>query len=267
MSYQNEEASLQMEDFDDLKTDKNNFSQTNSSKNNNFGAVFILLFTLSTFAIYTFAPASLTSSLKSTVFGVDCPVDTSFIGINISSPDYGSLDSLQYLPWDYMIEPYRDQYLEITEFIVNDEDRMYQLDKNTVTWEINGETYTGSSVTVNVKTTGVLNATVSIYDTQAIKTYTRIVTVAVKYVRRELRSMTTDDQNTFITTLRMLYDVDMTTGQAKYGSKFFNAEYFLAKHLTGAGTTDCDHWHDGAGSDFSSIVFDSISNRCEFAIT
>eukprot|EP01035_Chromulina_nebulosa_P020096 gene20096-26092_t len=36
-------------------------------------------------------------------------------------------------------------------------------------------------------------------------------------------------------------------GQAIYGSKFHSAEYFLHLHLQGAGTSDCDHWHDGAG--------------------
>ncbi len=45
-----------------------------------------------------------------------------------------------------------------------------------------------------------------------------------------------------------MYTVEEEVGVAKYGAKFKTAEYYLFKHLNGAGTSDCDHWHDGAGS-------------------
>ena len=45
-----------------------------------------------------------------------------------------------------------------------------------------------------------------------------------------------------------MYTVEEEAGAAKYGPKFKTAEYYLFKHLNGAGTSDCDHWHDGAGS-------------------
>eukprot|EP01034_Spumella_vulgaris_P033062 gene33062-40805_t len=72
-------------------------------------------------------------------------------------------------------------------------------------------------------------------------------TVAVKYVRREIRSLTEADRKDFFDALLKVYTVDADTGMKLYGNKFRTAEYFLSKHLAGAGTLDCDHWHDGLG--------------------
>ena len=77
--------------------------------------------------------------------------------------------------------------------------------------------------------------------------YTQDFTMAVKYVRREIRTLTDEDREVFFDALYKIYSVDASTGAKDYGDKFHTAEYFLWKHLTGAGTADCDHWHDGAG--------------------
>eukprot|EP01035_Chromulina_nebulosa_P061298 gene61298-83840_t len=71
--------------------------------------------------------------------------------------------------------------------------------------------------------------------------------MAVKYVRREIRTLTEEDRNKFFNALRLIFSYNDVDGQAIYGSKFHSAEYFLYLHLQGAGTSDCDHWHDGAG--------------------
>jgi hypothetical protein len=77
--------------------------------------------------------------------------------------------------------------------------------------------------------------------------YTLDFTMAVKYVRREIRSMTDDDRTTFFSALKLMYTLSQAEGKRTYGDKFNTAEYYSYKHLNGAGTTDCDHWHDGAG--------------------
>ena len=53
-----------------------------------------------------------------------------------------------------------------------------------------------------------------------------------------------------------MYTVEEEIGVAKYGSKFKTAEYYLYKHLNGAGTSDCDHWHDGAGTMTVLYIYD-----------
>ncbi len=68
-------------------------------------------------------------------------------------------------------------------------------------------------------------------------------TMAVKYIRRELRSLSDIDRDNILTAMRKLYSNDTVSTSAKYMSM----ERFLYYHLQGAGTSDCDHWHDGAG--------------------
>jgi len=82
---------------------------------------------------------------------------------------------------------------------------------------------------------------------EAGMSYTLSFTLAVKYVRRELRALSDDDKANIINALYLMYTVDEVPGKATYGDKFNTAEYYSYKHLNGAGTTDCDHWHDGAG--------------------
>ena len=77
--------------------------------------------------------------------------------------------------------------------------------------------------------------------------FTYSFTVAVKYVRREIRALTDDDRTKVMNALYLMYTVDEVPGKVTYGDKFNTAEYYAYKHLNGAGTTDCDHWHDGAG--------------------
>ena len=69
----------------------------------------------------------------------------------------------------------------------------------------------------------------------------------VKYVRREIRDLTESDRKAFLDALYTMYTTDDETGQSRYGEKFHSAEWYSRAHLAGAGTSDCDHWHDGAG--------------------
>lgn len=69
-----------------------------------------------------------------------------------------------------------------------------------------------------------------------------------KWVRRELRSLTDADREHFFSALQTLWHVDTEVGQAKYHStKYKSASYFIRKHLYGAASAECDHWHDNAG--------------------
>jgi hypothetical protein len=43
------------------------------------------------------------------------------------------------------------------------------------------------------------------------------------------------------------YTVNDHDGKIRYGKKFHSSRWFSHAHLSGAGTSDCDHWHDDAG--------------------
>ena len=173
-----------------------------------------------------------------------------FIEISVKDPTYGTIETLDDLPWDAVAEPYKKQVFFIDTFTISD--KIVDVSDYIVCWSIDNNIFHGDDALIMLNNTGIYDATVSITskvsNTMTSNTvYTYDFTLAVKYVRREIRSLTDEDRETFFTALELLYSLSEIEGQRLYGSKFHNAEYFSYKHLTGAGTTDCDHWHDGAG--------------------
>ena len=71
---------------------------------------------------------------------------------------------------------------------------------------------------------------------------TFVSVVICKYVRREIRSLTEEDRERYFAALEVVAKTDFVEGQAKYGSKFVNLEYFAVKHINGLG---CSPYHGG----------------------
>lgn len=170
------------------------------------------------------------------------------------SPDYDTLVALDYLPWSIVIEPHRDQYLTLSSVLIDGEDMMSTMKEAdraspgdySFTWSLYNQTYSGFKVKVNIPYVGVLNGTISIYDSTTDATYEDEFTVAIKYIRREIRTLTDADRQEFFDALQLIYSTPFEEGKELYGDKFVNAEFLLYRHLNGAGRSDCDHWHDGA---------------------
>lgn len=168
------------------------------------------------------------------------------ISILVEDPTYGTIQTLDDLPWDAVAEPYKKQLFSINSFSISD--KTIDLTNYIVSWNIADEYYYGDQQTIMINNTGIYD--VSVYISSKLSTntiYSYDFKLAVKYVRREIRSLSDKDRETFFDALELLYSLSETEGQQRYGSKFHTAEYFSYKHLSGAGTTDCDHWHDGAG--------------------
>ena len=221
----------------------------------------MLLFVIFFFSLYfVFAAAATTTRDVNTARTIDSNKlllqktkrpDTDLfaeIGIETSSPDYPELSSLEYLPWENVIEPYRNQTLAVSSVVIDGKDVLSngKMKDYIFHWNINDYFFEGEEITVNLPFVGVYDCNVSLIDQSEGATYTSNFTLAIKYVRREIKSLTDTDRDDFFSALQILYTVNMSTGTALYGEKYANAEYFLYKHLTGAGRSDCDHWHDGA---------------------
>ena len=71
--------------------------------------------------------------------------------------------------------------------------------------------------------------------------------VTVKYVRRELRDLNDADRRAYFDALNVIYTVGQEDGEAKYGSDYRSSGWLVREHLYGAGSKECDHWHDDAG--------------------
>jgi hypothetical protein len=88
---------------------------------------------------------------------------------------------------------------------------------------------------------------VSVLGDDLTLSYSYTFTIAVKYIRREIRTLSDQDRETVLNAMVTLYNTDDVTGKTLYGEKYMSMETFLWFHLKNAGTSDCDHWHDGAG--------------------
>ena len=71
--------------------------------------------------------------------------------------------------------------------------------------------------------------------------------VTVKHVRREIRQLTDADRSRFLDALQLMYSTAQEVGESVYGPKFKSGNFLVRKHLYGAASKDCDHWHDDAG--------------------
>ena len=67
------------------------------------------------------------------------------------------------------------------------------------------------------------------------------------YVRREIRSLTSTDLDTYINTLYTLYTTPNEVGKELYGADFENSSYILRHHYFNAAQHDNDHIHEGNG--------------------
>merc|ERR1719231_627674 len=69
----------------------------------------------------------------------------------------------------------------------------------------------------------------------------------VKYVRREIRTLTDRDRELFLTGAMVMQRVPMSIGERLYGHKYRSKDHFNRLHLYYGGKADCDHWHKGSG--------------------
>lgn len=140
-------------------------------------------------------------------------------------------------PWRYIAEPYRPTTLSAVngradawyKWIVDGHTQAYGVDVD-VLWTSTGWKYVVLVENVNGNNTCVLAAK-----------------VMVKYVRREIRSLTDRDRETFFQAAMIMQRVPTEVGERLFGNKYRSKDYFNRLHLYYGGMGDCDHWHQGAG--------------------
>lgn len=72
--------------------------------------------------------------------------------------------------------------------------------------------------------------------------------VIVKYVRREIRLMTSTDRDRLLRAMYFVYTVRTSEGVERLqDTRYRGIEYFIREHLHGGADRACDHWHDDAG--------------------
>ena len=131
------------------------------------------------------------------------------ISISVSSPGYSALKALDLLPWIAIAEPHRVQYMNLDSVQINGQS--LNLDTVSVSWNIDGKRFEGSSAKFTVLSTGMKNCTVTLLSKEsttdadsslpAMYSVSHDFQIAAKYIRRELRALTDDDRTTFFDAL------------------------------------------------------------------
>ncbi|KAJ8605154.1 hypothetical protein CTAYLR_000502 [Chrysophaeum taylorii] len=148
-------------------------------------------------------------------------------------------------PWKYLAEPYRPSRLIV---VGSREDAWYK-------WVVDGHTQGYGSV-VDVVWTSVGWKNVALVErANGTTTCLLAANIMVKYTRREIRSLSDLDRETFFQAAMVLQRVPTEVGIRLYGKKYRSKDYFNRIHLYFGGTKDCDHWHQGAGFVTSHVAF------------
>ena len=170
--------------------------------------------------------------------------------LEVKHRSYDTIDSLNYLQWDYIAEPYKPMQYSIMSLVTETEGDI-DVDGVDVVWTIDNNKYEGSVIEVTINdTSGMRQGSVEVtYDSDSGKKYSCIqdFDITLKYVRRNLYTLNDADLASFLAALKIYYTTSTSDGQVLYGDKYFSAETSLYDHLNAAGRSDCDHWHDGAG--------------------
>jgi len=114
-------------------------------------------------------------------------------------------------------------------------------------WTIDGSVYSGQQVQHTFTTIGPKDIVVKMIYNADNSEVSATFTVMAKYVRREIRSLTNEDREAFLSAMQVLFYTPTKEGKKIYGEKFRGVDHFISEHLHGSARKTCDHWHDGAG--------------------
>jgi hypothetical protein len=203
----------------------------------------IAMFDVNTFSssarYHEIAKLSVTSSSK-------------ILTINTVSNNYGVQDLSAMLPYpflngSFLIEPYKEATIDLSEPIDGCTYSWLIVSKSVPIKEYSGTSLDGSIV-VTLPTVGEYTFTATeTCDDASVSARELDMSLWVKYVRRELTSLTEDDREEFLDAFHTLWTVSTTEGVVLYGSRYKSINYFATLHNDGGGNGVCDEFHGGHG--------------------
>lgn len=166
--------------------------------------------------------------------------------------EYGIRDSSIMLPYaflegSFLIEPYKETTIAIEDPTVGCAYKWYFSSKILGSESASG-TSTDGKIIVTLSTVGEYNFIVSEVCSSQSTTHRELgMNVWVKYVRRELSTLTDLDREEFLDAFNTLWTVSTLKGQIIYGDRYKSVNYFATLHNDGGGNPFCDEFHGGLG--------------------
>ena len=181
----------------------------------------------------------------------DSPTDVTSTNLTAYSVtnNYGEWDRASMLPYSFLIgailiEPHKNttiSFEQIQTGCLYD----WSLRRKSNDDSVNGSS-TNGSILMNVAAVGEYDF--SVIESCANATKRQLTTtVWVKYVRREISTLTDSDREDFLNAFHKLWVISTTNGQLLYGDRYKSVNYFATLHNDGGGNSVCDEFHGGLG--------------------
>lgn len=209
------------------------------------GLFITIVFVLSSEDIRVWLNATYTKSTYD-----DESTDTEKIHDVVFSNEYSNngkkMFSYPFLEHASLMEPFRDNTVTVTGFDISCNAPKWTFARvdGGLAVESHGTIEEGSIEFIVVpKSTG--QYTLEII--QACSDFYVAKTVWVKYVRREISTLTDEDREEFLDAFYELWTTDTIDGQQKYGEKYKDVYYLSSIHNDASSNGFCDEFHGGAG--------------------
>ena len=179
------------------------------------------------------------------------PTTDRVIGISSVSNDYGVQDQNSMLSYNFfmdsfLIEPYKPTTIILDTTVTAGCSHKWSFTKQSNNF-VSSNGFSSDGVIVTTL------STVGEYAFEVIETCDQMttghlnMTVWVKYVRRELQSLTNDDREAFLDAFHTLSTVSTVKGRELYGERYKSVKYFSTLHNDAGGNSVCDEYHGGRG--------------------
>lgn len=181
-------------------------------------------------AVLPVSPAHLTTADTDLVSD-----ELSFTVYRHGYPEMSEGTKTAYGGWDHIVEPDAPMILEVSKPA---DSAIYswtvdQLDRADGTMMLAGSPVEGDAVQVRFKGTNNYFRIVLAEHVDGVNTRTVFKTrVVSKFVRREIRSISTPDREAFFSAMEVVFSVPTADGQELYGDDYFSYSWFVALHAS-----------------------------------
>ena len=174
----------------------------------------------------------------------------------IVSNEYGTYNGTGYnwLTNKYLAEPYKTTTIEINDTFETDSLTMDSLTIDSLTniqwkWQLEDsiDEYWGNSIEIVFTEPGEYYIYLSGLNSNNETIVTNTIPIIVKYVKRELRSLTNDDRHKFLHAAAKIWKYTTSEGREKYGDKFTGINELVEEHALASNDIKCDQFHEGSG--------------------
>lgn len=143
---------------------------------------------------------------------------------------------------ELLIEPYKSTTISVSGIYASTSGYKFL-------WDFLGDKshYEGHHITVSMQTTGNFVFKLKVHDSDGNYVCEYDNNYYVKYVKREMRSLTEDDRSKFLNAAAELWNYETGEGRKKYGADFVGIATFVESHSLASNDIMCDQFHEGTG--------------------